>query len=256
MDKGDAKIKIPEEKNLAILLAEDDIISQKLTLLLIKRKGWNIDAVNSGDKAYQAYLSGKYDVVLMDVQMPVMNGFEVTKKIRKHEAEFGVHTPIIALTAHAMKGDKERCLESGMDSYISKPLTEEELCSTILKVWAKYAQPIEINSESPANLSRLIKLLGGNKNDLLEIVKEFLSYYPSILNEISISINPVDFNKLEKSSHKLKGSLSNFDAKKAYQIAFQLEMHGKEKNSENLNTLFLNLNQEMDSLRAFMENFK
>lgn len=256
MDKGNEKIKIPEEKNLDILLAEDDIISQKLTLLLIKRKGWNIDAVNSGDKAYQAYLSGKYDVVLMDVQMPVMNGIEVTKKIREREAAFGVHTPIIALTAHAMKGDKERCLESGMDSYISKPLAEEELYSTILKVWAKFAQPIEINSDSPANLSGLIKLLGGSKDDLLEIVKEFLSYYPSILTEINLSLNPVDFDRLEKSSHKLKGSLSNFDAKKAYQIALQLEMHGKEKNSEDLNALFLNLNREMDNLRVFMENFK
>lgn len=245
-----------KEKTLDILLAEDDPISEKLTSLLIKRKGWGLVTVNSGDNALRAYQTQKFDVILMDVQMPIMDGFEVTKIIREKERYTGEHIPIIALTAHAMKGDREKCLQAGMDSYIAKPIDEDELYSTIVKVWAKYENPLNINSDTPANLSRLIKLLGGNKADLLEIIEEFLSYYPSILSEIESTIEPVDFDMLERSSHKLKGSLSNFDAKKAFTIAFDMEKIGREKKQTDIRKIFNDLQIEMDILKVFLKDFK
>ncbi|RMG41313.1 MAG: response regulator [Planctomycetota bacterium] len=120
---------------LKILLAEDSVPNQKLALGLARRRGHRMDVVDTGAKAVEA-LEGDadYDVVLMDVQMPQMDGLEATRRIRRRERRTGEHVPIIAMTAHAMKGDRERCLEAGMDGYVSKPVRARELFRTIHEV--------------------------------------------------------------------------------------------------------------------------
>ena len=114
-----------------ILLAEDNPINQKLAVRLIEKRGHTLVVASNGREALAALEEQAFDLVLMDVQMPEMDGFEATAAIRDREKTTGKHIPIIAMTAHAMKGDRERCLAAGMDSYISKPVNVEELFETI-----------------------------------------------------------------------------------------------------------------------------
>ncbi len=110
-----------------ILLVEDNLINQKIVILSLKKKVKNIDIANNGKEALDMFGSSKYDLILMDIQMPIMNGIVATKKIREVESSTNTHTPIIAITAYALLGDKEKCLAAGMDDYISKPFQIEVL---------------------------------------------------------------------------------------------------------------------------------
>jgi len=114
-----------------ILLAEDNPINQKVAVHLLQKKGHQVTVVENGQQVLEKLAREKFDLILMDVQMPLMNGFETTQKIRETEKETGHHLPIVAMTAHAMKGDREKCLEAGMDDYVSKPLYPEELYKTV-----------------------------------------------------------------------------------------------------------------------------
>jgi two-component system sensor histidine kinase/response regulator len=120
------------QAKLHILVAEDNAVNQTLIKRLLEKRGYSAVLAENGKQALAALQSGdRFDAVLMDVQMPEMNGFEATKAIRLKEHETGDHIPIIALTAHALKGDDERCLQAGMDGYLSKPIQSEELFNTI-----------------------------------------------------------------------------------------------------------------------------
>jgi CheY-like chemotaxis protein len=119
------------QRKLRILLAEDNAINQMLAARLIEKRGHVVTVVNNGREALTALEKGSFDVALMDVQMPEMDGFEVTAEIRNKETGTGKHLPIIAMTAHSMTGDRERCLAAGMDSYVSKPIRPEELFKEI-----------------------------------------------------------------------------------------------------------------------------
>jgi len=122
-------------KRLRILLAEDNAVNRKLATKLLEKMGHCVTVVENGKKALEALEQGNFDLVMMDVQMPVMDGFEATKLIRGQEQESGAHMPIVAMTAHAMKGDRERCLEAGMDGYVSKPIDLRELYEGIDKLF-------------------------------------------------------------------------------------------------------------------------
>jgi two-component system, sensor histidine kinase and response regulator len=121
-------------RNLEILVAEDNLINQKLATYMLANLGHKVVIAANGQEAFDKFRAGHFDVILMDVQMPVMDGFEATRLIRAAEKESERHTPIIALTAHAMKGDRERCLESGMDDYISKPINHKELLDALTRI--------------------------------------------------------------------------------------------------------------------------
>jgi hypothetical protein len=123
------------QKSISILVAEDQIINRKIVTQLLEKKGWLVKAVENGKIACEIAESQQFDIILMDVQMPEMDGFEATRQIRRAELITGRHTPIVAMTAHAMKGDREKCLEAGMDFYITKPVNPNELFETI----ARYA---------------------------------------------------------------------------------------------------------------------
>jgi PAS domain S-box-containing protein len=123
-------------RHLRILLAEDNLINQKVAVRLLEKNGHKITAADDGKKVLGAWKKEHFDLILMDVQMPELNGFEVTTAIRKAEKKTKAHVPIVAMTAHTMKGDRERCLDAGMDDYLSKPLRPEELLATIERVVA------------------------------------------------------------------------------------------------------------------------
>jgi CheY-like chemotaxis protein len=121
----------PVESHLYILLAEDNLVNQKVACKLLERRGHDVTVVNNGAEALSALEQRAFDLILMDVQMPEMDGLEATRQIRGRERSTGIHVPILAMTAHAMKGDKERCLAAGMDGYISKPIHVQSLMQTI-----------------------------------------------------------------------------------------------------------------------------
>jgi two-component system sensor histidine kinase/response regulator len=116
---------------LRVLLAEDNAVNQKLMLHVLEKRGYSVTVAGDGLLALEAYKRQSFDLVLMDIQMPGMGGFESTRAIRLHEEATGRHIPIIALTAHAMKGDRERCLEAGMDDYLTKPVQKAALFEAI-----------------------------------------------------------------------------------------------------------------------------
>lgn len=137
MDKSEER---PEGLN--ILVAEDNLINQKLAKYMLTNLGHHVSIAVNGKEALDAFRENKFDVILMDVQMPVMDGFEATRLIREAEQGLNKHTPIIALTAHAMKGDRELCIEAGMDDYISKPINYKELMETVDRVQREYPRDV------------------------------------------------------------------------------------------------------------------
>ncbi|MGA1199318.1 MAG: response regulator [Candidatus Latescibacterota bacterium] len=122
------------QKKLQVLLAEDNMVNQKLATRLLERAGHRVILAGNGQEAVEAFDTHVLDLILMDVQMPEMDGFEATRVIRKKEQVTHTHIPIIALTANAMKGDREQCLEAGMDDYVSKPIRFDELSEAIARV--------------------------------------------------------------------------------------------------------------------------
>jgi CheY-like chemotaxis protein len=133
-----------------ILLAEDNAINQKLALRLLEKRGYIVAVAETGHEAVQALEKERFDLILMDIQMPEMNGLEATAAIREKEKISGAHIPIIAMTANALKGDEELCLAAGMDGYISKPIRTEELFATIETLLRRHAHTA--NSREPATL--------------------------------------------------------------------------------------------------------
>ena len=134
---------VKEKRRLDILLVEDNPVNQKLALRLLEKAGHKVTIANNGQEAIDLLAQHTFDLIFMDVQMPVMNGFEATKRIREREKHTGEHIPIIAMTAHAMKGDREKCLNAGMDGYISKPIQTEELYRTLEDISSNIKIPDE-----------------------------------------------------------------------------------------------------------------
>jgi CheY-like chemotaxis protein len=133
---------------MRVLLAEDNAVNQLVARLMLERDGHRVEVVDSGGAAVRAWGERAYDVVLMDLQMPEMDGFEATSVIRSVEAAHGGHTPIIALTAHAMQGDRERCLAVGMDGYVSKPVDRAKLRAEIARLVGVRADPAPMSLAS------------------------------------------------------------------------------------------------------------
>jgi two-component system, sensor histidine kinase and response regulator len=125
---------VKEKRRLRILLAEDNAVNQKIACRVLEKQGYEVTVAADGHQALAALAEAEFDVVLMDVQMPEMDGFETTAAIRALERETGRHLPIIAMTAHAMQGDRERCIAAGMDDYVSKPLKIQELIELLQKI--------------------------------------------------------------------------------------------------------------------------
>jgi PAS domain S-box-containing protein len=218
---------------LHILLAEDNEVNQEYAIELLQRRGHTVVVANNGQEALAEWEMGAFDIILMDVQMPRMDGFAATATIRQRENATGRHTPIIALTAHVMKGDRERCLSAGMDAYASKPLRSQELFAAIdgLLPGGKTAPRIAAASrETPETVwdpTTTLAEVEGDRKVLLKLIGRFLDQYPKVLSEIRSSVSQRDSAMLERSSHKLKGSVSHFGARNAYEAARRLEEMGR-----------------------------
>ncbi|MCE5315087.1 MAG: response regulator [Armatimonadota bacterium] len=237
-------------KSLRILLAEDNIVNQKLATRLLKKRGHDVTVAGNGKEALTALENGSFDFVLMDVQMPEMDGLETTGEIRKKEKETHQHIPIIAMTAHAMKGDRERCLEAGMDAYISKPIRVQELFSLIESEENFPATNARATtSESDVDVNALMTRVGGDMDLLRELVSLFDENSNELLLEIGNAIEAQDASALRHAAHTLKGSTGNFATGKAYYAALRLEQIGRGADLTDAQEAFQDLKEEVERLK-------
>ncbi len=242
-----------EQKSLKILLAEDNVINSRLAEALLHKKGWEVVSVSDGKQAIKALESQVFDLALMDVQMPGMDGFEATKAIREKEKATGTHIPIIAMTAHAMKGDREKCLAAGMDGYVSKPMKAAELYEAIEKLMDGKAKNAS-SSQPPVDLSSAMQTVDDDKELLKELVEEFLEMFPKQLDEIKKLIENNNAEELVQKAHSFKGAVGHFGATAAYDLAYKLESMARESRLDGAIEIFNKLKEEMRKVKAFFSD--
>jgi len=221
-----------------------------------------VDAVANGKEAVNALEMIAYDIVLMDCQMPEMDGFEATRQIREREKQTGGHIPIVALTAHAMAGDRERCLAAGMDDYVPKPINPAELVRVIEK-FTPGLQDLKKSATSPKeaatplkdvfDLSQAMAVVGGDKSLLKEIALLFLDNLPDSIAQIEAGVADNDADAVEQTAHSLKGSVSNFGAGRAVEAAYCLERMGKEGNLAGATEAISELTKAFEELAVAMQ---
>jgi two-component system, sensor histidine kinase and response regulator len=246
---------------LNVLLVEDNLVNQKLATRLLEKKGYSISIAGNGKEALSAMEKASFDVILMDVEMPEMNGFDATGAIREREKSSGSHVPIIAMTAHAMTGDKERCLEAGMDGYISKPVSSQELFATIEKFTGEVIGVDAASQRRPGvDHAKLMERMGGDKELLGELASIFSEESPKLLGRIREAIANNQFDVLQKEAHTLKGSVGNFEARQAMEAAFRLEQMGRSENLVGAREALADLEKELanvqDSLSQIIRDVK
>jgi PAS domain S-box-containing protein len=214
---------------LRVLLAEDNPINQKLAVRLLERQGHTVVIANNGREAVDAIFGdrvGPFDVVLMDVQMPEMDGLEATAAIREREAKNGSHIPIVAMTAHAMKGDEGRCLTAGMDAYVSKPVKPEALFAVLEKLVLVTTSIPAVESGSLVRLTKWDQALAhvsGDVDLLRELASIFVDEWPRWLASLQDGLAGGDGPLVQRIAHTVKGSLGTFAAKAAHAAAWELE---------------------------------
>jgi PAS domain S-box-containing protein len=218
---------------LKILLAEDNKINQRLALALLGKAGHNVTLAENGQQAVNYVAQESFDLILMDVQMPVMGGVEATHTIRAAERPQGLHTPIIAMTAHAMQGDRERFLQNGMDGYVSKPIVLSALIHEMLKVLdpknhsqdaEHIADVVEASSASHEyfDLTSALEIMGGDPALLVELAQIFVEEAPKRFSDIQAAEAEHDLTRLGRLFHKLKGESANFGYPQVSKMADQL----------------------------------
>lgn len=247
-------------KRLNILLAEDNPINQRLALELLKTMGHRVVSVSNGIEAIDAFGKERFDLVLMDIQMPGMDGFEATKAIRNAESKIR-NIPIVATTAHAVKSDREKCLAAGMDDYVSKPINAEKLFEVIAKLTnvpenkkKKMSIPsvktVEKQSNDVFDLSKALEAVLGNKELFQEIAGMLLENLPGSLSKIKKTIAAGNAESLERTAHNLRGSAGSFGAKLAYDAAYLLEKLGREGKIEEAKEAFSDLEERTAELAS------
>ncbi len=249
-------------QSLRILLAEDNAVNQKVALRMLARLGYRADAVANGQEALDALARIPYDLVLMDVQMPEMDGFGATAEIRRREAGTARHLPIIAMTAHAMAGDRERCLAAGMDDYLAKPVKQEALLA-ILSRWSQEAleRPVPARPRKRRESSwpvmrwdHLREMCGGDAALEAEILHEFLNGAPALLAGIRTAIMSEDAQALDHKAHTLKGSCRTLGAEALAAACLELEKAGKAEKFEKAQALWERAEQAYALLRTALES--
>ncbi len=264
------KDKINTEKTpIKILLAEDNPVNQKVAIKQLELLGYQADIANQGEEALKLWQTHAYHIILMDCQMPVLDGYQVTAKIRRLERGTGEsevrnprHTAIIAMTAHAMKEDREKCLAAGMDDYISKPVCPEQL-QAILSKWVNQLsgarvsfQPVDSGDRSSGDqildLERLERISQGDsifRKELLETFIEELQTHLVSLQSVSLE----DLATLKQEAHYIKGASGNVGAQQICSIAAQLERDAKQGKADNLSDLFAQLTEAYQAFVIFVE---
>ena len=249
---------------LKILLVEDSQTNQKLALAILGKQNHSITVAENGVIAVERVREEPFDLVLMDIQMPEMDGFEATKSIREFEAAIGRHTPIIAMTAHAMKGDRERCLELGMDGYVSKPIRLRALNEALSDIAGllPHSAPLAMD-ENGLPKSEIIDWQAAyttvqeDMELLLIVIDAILQECPELLVQLDEAINNHDYAVVQRAAHTIKGTMRACDARSVIEPAAEIEEMGRREELEGANHLIAKLKSAAESvmleLRAFAD---
>jgi CheY-like chemotaxis protein len=249
---------------------------------MLQKRGHTALVVSNGREALAALEKQRFDIVLMDVQMPEMDGFEATTAIRKNEKATGTpkgkatksheavgelrgtkqteHIPIIAMTAYAMKGDRERCMEAGMDGYVSKPIKTQELFDAIESLVGTSAEAettaqAEQHADEIFDKAAVLDNIDGDVELLRELVETFFEEYPELLSQIREAIAHGDNTALMRAAHTLKGSVGVFATKPAFEAALKLEMMGRNGDLAHAEEAYAVLEKELERLKMALEVF-
>jgi PAS domain S-box-containing protein len=235
---------------LRLLLAEDNAVNQRLALRLLEKRGHTVRLAWNGREALAALEEDRFDAVLMDVQMPELDGFEATAAIRARERASGAHLPIIAMTAHALKGDREKCLAAGMDGYVSKPLQAQELFEAVEGAAGAATPAAAVKPAEPADLpfdpAIALDRTAGDRELLQELATLFCQECPPLLDSVHAAVDQQDAAGLKAAAHTLKGAVGNFGPSAAFEAAYKLEMMGRRGDLADAADVYCRLQQEID----------
>jgi two-component system sensor histidine kinase/response regulator len=245
-------------RTLKILLAEDNLVNQKLATRLLEKRDHSVTVVLNGREALGALEKSSYDLVLMDMQMPEMDGFEAVRVLREKEKSTGKHQPVIAMTALAMADDRERCMAVGMDGYLSKPIRPQELDEILDEFLAPKEELSTMSDPAPIpnNCIEVIPLLDRIDDDralLAELAEIFRKDYPNNLQAAQRAIDLQQAADLERVGHALKGSLGNFSAIDASALAAELEAIGRSADLSGAQTVLDRLVLELGNVMRALE---
>ena len=244
---------------LNILLAEDNNVNQKLATRLLEKRGHKVTVAANGLQALNALSQASYDIVLMDVQMPEMDGIEATAALRAKERGTHQHMPVVAMTALVMQGDRERCLEAGMDGYLTKPIRPRALDEVLDLYVAQKGMSGPVHEEAskpPSQASRdmdhepvsgheLLERVGGDREFLSELVSLFREDSPKQLERIRTAVEIGDSSEVQRGAHSLRGTLANLAARPAADLAAEIEHAGKSEDLLRAQAAFQNLKREL-----------
>jgi CheY-like chemotaxis protein len=247
------------QRKLHVLLAEDNNVNQRLAMRLLEKQGHRVTLAINGQQAVEAVARERFDLVLMDVQMPELGGFEATAQVRAAEQGTGRHVPIVALTAHAMKGDRERCLAAGMDAYVAKPIQAQELFETMEEVLRRLGAPVEDRPRPPApaplpvdefDRAAAMERVGEDLELFHELVEMFLAESPAWFAALVAAIKAGDAPGVKRTAHTIKGAVSTFAAQRAWDAALCLETMGREGNLREAKTGLAELREALQRLEG------
>jgi signal transduction histidine kinase/DNA-binding response OmpR family regulator len=242
-------------RRLKVLVAEDNLVNQKLAASILDRAGHEAVIVGDGREAVTAMQRDRFDVVLMDIQMPVMSGFEATQLIREHESGKGVHTPIIAVTARAMKGDREACLAAGMDGYMPKPIQSRKLLALMGELTGAGVHSEEkdagpVSARAVLDETRLLATVDGSRELAGELAEIFLKELAPRMKEIEAAIKAGDAERVRFAAHALRGSAASLSAGAVSASSESLEAMARRGELASAKAELATLKKESKKLRA------
>ena len=242
-----------------ILLAEDNVVNQKVAVRQLQKLGYRADAVANGREAIEALSRIPYDLVFMDCQMPEMDGYEAASEIRRTEVG-PKRTPIVAMTAHAMDGDREKCIDAGMDDYITKPVKVEEL-NRVLSAFLESAQvgnhPASINDCSPIDVERMHEAMGDEPDEFAEILNLYLEGMSKNLGQLEMALSSGDHHEVESLAHNCAGTSASCGMTAIVLPLRELEDAAREGRLANGPFAFARAKQEFARIETFLnQNFR
>jgi two-component system sensor histidine kinase/response regulator len=236
----------PSKRKERILLAEDTTVDRRVALVNLNRLGYDADMAENGIEALNALEHRRYDIILMDCQMPDLDGYEVTKEIRRRE-QGGHRTWIIGLTAQT-GGDREKCLSAGMDDYVGKPLRREELRAALERSAPRPAKPFEEDA--------LRTLVEEGDFELSELIDLFVAGAPVSILEMRLALEKSNPEQLVIAAHTLKGTCGNFGASPLRELCAQIEQAGLSGDMHSSADLIVSAEKELDRLVEALESYR
>jgi CheY-like chemotaxis protein len=255
-----------------ILVAEDNPVNQQVAIEILKTLGCNVDIAEDGRKAIEMHERGTYDMIFMDCRMPNMDGYEATQEIRCRETQ-GQHVPIIAMTAHALKGDRERCLAAGMDDYVAKPVSPDIVMNAVVRWFKGEPEPVKTGPaviETPAipesasqetteaeapllDRAKAMDVTGGNTRILGRVTQVYLASMPEEVAKLADAIKNGRKEEAHRLAHSIKSASASLGGMRVSQLAFKMEMAAKESNIEKAREILQPFETEFARFRTVLQ---